>query len=329
MNHQFGKSNRRAGKKSGIFYGRWLLAWMICLAMMLWGCGVSGGGDQITKMDERYLAGQEGQSPSPETGSSEAGGQTEGAGGGAETPEGEGEGNSPQTGHPQQSFQPGGDVSSKSTKGSADKAADDKSNQSTSRPSKKNKSRTSNSKSESKKSSAKNNKTISRQSSNVKHSPSIEREDKEPSQEEDFGDKGKREEEKKDGEGIHCFVSIDCENILSHMSKLKESKKDYVPKDGIILKKTKVTVKPGTSAYDVLYQVCRERNIHLEAAYTPMYGTYYVEGIHQLYEFDCGDLSGWNYTVNGRQPGRGCSKYQVQEGDVIAWRFTCDRGKDL
>lgn len=292
-----------------------MLAWMFCLAVMLWGCGVSGGGDQITKMDERYLAGQESPSPGPERDSSKAGEQTE-------APEGDAGEHSSQTSHPQEQ-----DVSSKSTK---DPAGNDKSHQNTNssseNQSRRKKSSASNAPSESKNRSAKKNKTKSKRSDSVTPSPSGEQD---ASRKENSGDDGKGEEEKKDGDGIHCFVSIDCKTILSNLSKLKDTKKDYVPKDGVILNKTKVTVKAGTSAYDVLYQVCRDRNIHLEAAYTPMYGTYYVEGIHQLYEFDCGDLSGWNYTVNGKQLNRGCSKYQVQEGDVIAWRFTCERGKDL
>lgn len=295
-----------------------MLAWMFCLAVMLWGCGVSGGGDQITKMDQRYLAGQESPSPGPERDSSKAGGQTE-------APEGDAEEHSSQTSRPQDQ-----DVSSKSTKSPA---GNDKSHQNTSssseNQSQRKKSSVSNAPAESKDRSAKKNKTKSKKSNSMTPSPGRKQEDQDTSRKENSGDDGKGEEEKKDGDGIHCFVSIDCKTILSNLSKLKETKRDYVPKDGVILKKTKVTVKAGTSVYDVLYQVCRDRNIHLEAAYTPMYGTYYVEGIHQLYEFDCGDLSGWNYTVNGKQPNRGCSKYQVQEGDVIAWRFTCERGKDL
>lgn len=318
MYHQYEKTKWEAHKRGRILYRKWLLFWMICLAAMLWGCGVSGGGDQITKMDERYLAGQESPSPGPERDSSKAGGKMEAS-------EGDAEEHSSQHSRPQDR-----DVSSKSTKRPVgnDKSDQNKSSSSENR-SQRNKSSASNAPSESKDRSAKKNKTKSKKPDSVTPSPDRKKEDQGAPRNENPRDDGKVEEENKDGEGIHCYISIDCTNILSHLADLKESKRDYVPRDGIILKKTKVTVKPGTSAYDVLYQVCRERKIHLEAAYTPMYGTYYVEGIHQLYEFDCGDLSGWNYMINGRQPGRGCSKYQVQEGDVMEWRFTCDRGKDL
>ena len=56
----------------------------------------------------------------------------------------------------------------------------------------------------------------------------------------------------------------------------------------------------------------------MDANYTPAYKTYYVRGIHQLYELDCGNLSGWTYQVNGIVPNYGCSKYTVKAGDVIA-----------
>ena len=55
----------------------------------------------------------------------------------------------------------------------------------------------------------------------------------------------------------------------------------------------------------------------------------YVEGIHNLYEFDCGALSGWMYKVNGWYPNYGSSRYQLKDGDVVEWRFTCDLGNDI
>ncbi len=49
-----------------------------------------------------------------------------------------------------------------------------------------------------------------------------------------------------------------------------------------------------------------------------MYNSYYVEGIGNLYEFDCGKESGWMYKVNGRFPNYGCSSYTPE-------RWGCDR----
>ena len=33
--------------------------------------------------------------------------------------------------------------------------------------------------------------------------------------------------------------------------------------------------------------------------------------------------------VNGWFPNYGCSRYQVQSGDVIEWLYTCDLGADV
>ena len=62
---------------------------------------------------------------------------------------------------------------------------------------------------------------------------------------------------------------------------------------------------------------------------TPIYNSAYVEGIHNLYEFDCGSGSGWMYRVNGWYPNYGCSRYQLSQGDTVEWRYTCDLGADI
>ena len=35
------------------------------------------------------------------------------------------------------------------------------------------------------------------------------------------------------------------------------------------------------------------------------------------------------YKVNGWFPNYGCSRYQVEDGDVICWVYTCDLGADV
>lgn len=85
----------------------------------------------------------------------------------------------------------------------------------------------------------------------------------------------------------------------------------------------------GESVHDVLQRVCKDAGIQMESSFTPAYNSAYVEGINNLYEFDCGQLSGWMYNVNGWFPNYGCSKYTVQDGDVINWVYTCNLGKDV
>ena len=81
--------------------------------------------------------------------------------------------------------------------------------------------------------------------------------------------------------------------------------------------------------FDVLQRVCRDNAIHMESNWTPVYNSAYVEGINNLYEFDVGSLSGWMYNVNGWYPNYGCSRYQLKDGDVVEWCYTCDLGYDL
>lgn len=126
-----------------------------------------------------------------------------------------------------------------------------------------------------------------------------------------------------------CTFSIECSTILNNLNNLNQDKLDAVPSDGVILPVCTVSFYEGESVFDVLQRVCQENGIHMESSWTPMYNSAYVEGIHNLYEFDCGNLSGWMYRVNGWYPNYGCSRYQLAQGDVVEWRYTCDLGKDI
>ena len=131
------------------------------------------------------------------------------------------------------------------------------------------------------------------------------------------------------GKTYTCTFSIECSTILNNLSMLEPDKLEMVPSGGVILKKTTVTFYEGESVFDVLQRVCKEKGIHMEFSWTPIYNSAYIEGIHNLYEFDCGELSGWMYRVNGWYPNYGCSRYQLKDGDVVEWRYTCDLGNDV
>ena len=120
-----------------------------------------------------------------------------------------------------------------------------------------------------------------------------------------------------------CTIEIRCDTILDNMGDLTAGKEGYVPKDGAILKRTTVGFNEGETVYDVLKRVCSARGIHLEASWSPAYGSSYIEGIGHLYEFDCGPQSGWTYKVNGWFPNYGCSAYELEDGDAISWLYTC------
>ena len=126
-----------------------------------------------------------------------------------------------------------------------------------------------------------------------------------------------------------CTFSIECSTILNNLKDLDPDKRELVPSNGVILAPTKVTFYEGESVFDVLQRVCKENGIHLESSWTPIYNSAYIEGIHNLYEFDCGELSGWMYRVNGWYPNYGCSRYQLVDGEKVEFRYTCELGKDV
>lgn len=129
--------------------------------------------------------------------------------------------------------------------------------------------------------------------------------------------------------GTACTISISCATILDNPELCDPEKLELVPEDGWLLQPTQVSLEEGDSAFDVLRRVCREKKLHLEFSETPAYDSVYIEGIGNLYEFDCGALSGWMYKVNDWFPNFGCSGYVLQDGDRMEWVYTCDLGQDV
>ena len=126
-----------------------------------------------------------------------------------------------------------------------------------------------------------------------------------------------------------CTITIVCDTILDNTNNLNEEKAPFVPRNGTILPKTRVSFAEGDTVFEVLNKVCKAADIQIEYSWTPMYNSYYIEGIHQLYEFDCGSLSGWMYQVNGVYPNYGLSDYCFLNGDTLRLRFTLAYGADI
>ena len=126
-------------------------------------------------------------------------------------------------------------------------------------------------------------------------------------------------------------ISIRCDTILDNWDKLDDSLKSdkYVPADGVILPTFRAVLRKGDTVYDIFSRVTRYSKIVTDCVYTVNYSSVYVKGINHLYEFSCGELSGWMYRVNGVFPGYGCSRYVLKDGDVIEWVYTCDLGRDV
>ena len=126
-----------------------------------------------------------------------------------------------------------------------------------------------------------------------------------------------------------CTLSVRCDTILQNIGWLDSEKVDIVPKDGVIFAEKTVTFYEGESVFNLLMREMKRNKIHMEFENTPIYNSAYIEGIANLYEFDCGELSGWMYKVNGWFPNYGCSRYQLKAGDKVEWVYTCDLGIDV
>lgn len=134
---------------------------------------------------------------------------------------------------------------------------------------------------------------------------------------------------KEDSETV--FLTIRCDTVLENWDSLDPALKyeKYVPSDGEILVRTEYVLRDGDTVYDILDRAARYNKIQLECGYSADKSDIYVRGINHLYEFSCGELSGWRYTVNGEFPNYGCGKYELEDGDEIVWCYTCDLGRDL
>lgn len=126
-----------------------------------------------------------------------------------------------------------------------------------------------------------------------------------------------------------CTLYIECSTILNNMDRFNMDKIDVLPPDGVVYSAKQATFYEGESVFDVLLRETQKNRIHMEYNMTPGYNSNYIKGINNLYERDCGELSGWMYSVNGWFPNYGCSRYQLRDGDVVEWHYTCDLGRDF
>lgn len=121
---------------------------------------------------------------------------------------------------------------------------------------------------------------------------------------------------------ITCYIEIRCDSVSGNgiLTANGYANAEVYAENSRIIQKTQMRVKNGATVYDVLSRACAERGIALDAP-KGSYGTNYVKGINQLYEFMGGGNSGWVYLVNGKSPNVGCSGYQLSDGDEIVWKY--------
>ena len=119
----------------------------------------------------------------------------------------------------------------------------------------------------------------------------------------------------------HVTMTIRCDTVLG------KTDSELIPEDGVILPLTEFAIEEGDTAYSILTEAARTYGIQTETRGAE--GMLYVTGIHYLYEYEFGDLSGWMYHVNGQAPSVGSDACVLHDGDLVEWLYSCEIGNDL
>ncbi|MCR5040477.1 MAG: DUF4430 domain-containing protein [Clostridia bacterium] len=117
------------------------------------------------------------------------------------------------------------------------------------------------------------------------------------------------------------YIEINCKNVVG--------KSESAPEDGVILERSPVAYVDGDTVYDALVRAAKTYGIALDVGGSASHGAKYIRAIAEVREYDGGDLSGWEYCVNGVFPMTGCSAVDIAPGDEIRWLYTNDLGADV
>ncbi len=123
-----------------------------------------------------------------------------------------------------------------------------------------------------------------------------------------------------------CNIKITCKTALES-GKLSENMLKILPEDGVVLDTLTVEFAEGDCVFDIIAKAVKDNKIHMEYSGTAKIP--YIEGIANLYEFECGPLSGWMYRVNGWFPSFSMGQYKVERGDTLELIYTCNLGEDV
>lgn len=124
-------------------------------------------------------------------------------------------------------------------------------------------------------------------------------------------------------------LTVSCAELLDNElvpDRLKTA--GVIPSDGMIIPESTRAIADGDTAFSVLRAALGESRVLLDYSDISERSVY-VRGINNIYEYDCGDLSGWMYSVNGIFPTISSSEYVLHDGDEVVWQYTCDLGRDV
>ena len=120
---------------------------------------------------------------------------------------------------------------------------------------------------------------------------------------------------KESGGSSPIHVTVDVLEAMKTPELIPAEKAALIPEDGILLDKD-ATFTPGESAYAVMLRILQKEKIHFDAD-----PSNYFLAIGNLYAGDCGEMSGWIYSVNGESPMVGAADYVLQEGDTLRFYY--------
>ncbi len=135
------------------------------------------------------------------------------------------------------------------------------------------------------------------------------------------------------------YVTISFEDNGTRKSdELSEIESEFRTPLGTIIRSTRVPFKEGDTIASVTLRLLEENGFMADyqgSEYSGFYlaaigsfthrGTYY----RSFGEFDAGRDSGWMITWNDWFIDQGASEFEVKNGDVVRWQYTCQLGADI
>ena len=125
-----------------------------------------------------------------------------------------------------------------------------------------------------------------------------------------------------------CTLYITCINAINS-EKLADNIRKFTWGWHNIRENRSVIYRGGILFRNFRKRIEKWRNTDWSSINAGKQKAYILEGINNLYEFDCGKQSGWMYTVNGDVPNVSCSEYKIKENDEIKFQYTCNLGEDI